>query len=132
MRSARCKNRSTFWNHGWRRETPWRRNDSQRNAQKFCLHTQATARSGCRNSSVELPRVDSVWKIAPALISGNTVIFKPATLTPFTGARVIQVFEQAGIPAGVLNMIVGSGSQVGDELLQHPDVRAISFTGSTK
>jgi len=63
------------------------------------------------NSSVEFPRVDSRLEIAPALISGNTVIFKPATLTPFTGARVIQVFEQAGIPAGVLNMIVGSGSR---------------------
>src|SRR6266853_1347467 len=80
------------------------------------------------NFPVSIP----VWKIAPALISGNTVIFKPATLTPFTGARVIQVFEQAGIPAGVLNMIVGSGSQVGDELLQHSDVRAISFTGSNE
>src|SRR5258708_1084343 len=80
------------------------------------------------NFPVSIP----VWKISPALICGNTVIFKPATLTPFTGARVIQVFEQAGIPAGVLNMIVGSGSQVGDELLQHPDVRAISFTGSNE
>ena len=73
-----------------------------------------------------------VWKIAPALISGNTVIFKPATLTAFTGARVIEIFEQAGIPAGVLNMVVGSGSEVGDELLQHPDVRAVSFTGSNE
>jgi alpha-ketoglutaric semialdehyde dehydrogenase len=60
------------------------------------------------------------------------VVFKPATLTPFTGAKVVQIFEQAGIPAGVLNMIVGSGGEVGDELLQHPDVRAISFTGSNE
>src|SRR6202040_2874851 len=80
------------------------------------------------NFPVSIP----VWKIAPALISGNTVVFKPATLTAFTGARVIQIFEQAGVPAGVLNMVVGSGSQVGDELLQHPDVRAISFTGSNE
>src|SRR6266851_369660 len=80
------------------------------------------------NFPVSIP----VWKIAPALVAGNTVVFKPATLTPFTGARVIQIFEQAGVPAGVLNMIVGSGSQVGDELLQHPDVRAISFTGSNE
>jgi aldehyde dehydrogenase (NAD+) len=80
------------------------------------------------NFPVSIP----VWKIAPALVAGNTVVFKPATLTPFTGARVIQIFEQAGVPPGVLNMVVGSGSQVGDELLQHPDVRAISFTGSNE
>jgi alpha-ketoglutaric semialdehyde dehydrogenase len=80
------------------------------------------------NFPVSIP----VWKIAPALIAGNTVVFKPATLTPFTGAKVVQIFEQAGVPVGVLNMIVGSGSEVGDELLQHPDVRAISFTGSNE
>lgn len=72
------------------------------------------------------------WKIAPALVAGNTVIFKPASLTPFTGAKVVQIFEQAGVPAGVLNMVVGSGSQVGDELIQNPDVRAVSFTGSNE
>ncbi len=80
------------------------------------------------NFPVSIP----VWKMAPALIAGNTVIFKPATLTPFTGAKVVEIFEQAGVPAGVLNMVVGSGSQVGDELLQHPDVRAVSFTGSNE
>jgi acyl-CoA reductase-like NAD-dependent aldehyde dehydrogenase len=80
------------------------------------------------NFPVSIP----VWKIAPALIAGNTVIFKPATITPFTGARVVQIFEQAGVPAGVLNMVVGSGSEVGDELIQHPDVRAVSFTGSNE
>jgi len=73
-----------------------------------------------------------VWKIAPALVAGNTVVFKPATLTPFTGAKVVEIFERAGVPAGVLNMVVGSGGEVGDELLQHPDVRAVSFTGSTE
>jgi aldehyde dehydrogenase (NAD+) len=80
------------------------------------------------NFPVSIP----VWKIAPALIAGNTVVFKPATLTPFTGAKVVQIFEQAGLPAGVLNMVVGSGGEVGDELLQSPDVRAISFTGSNE
>lgn len=80
------------------------------------------------NFPVSIP----VWKIAPALVAGNTVVFKPATITPFTGARVVQVFEQAGVPAGVLNMVVGSGSEVGDELIQHPDVRAVSFTGSNE
>ncbi len=80
------------------------------------------------NFPVSIP----VWKMAPALVAGNTVVFKPATLTPFTGARVIEIFEQAGIPAGVVNMVVGSGGEVGDELLQHPDVKAISFTGSNE
>ena len=80
------------------------------------------------NFPVSIP----VWKMAPALVAGNTVVFKPATLTPFTGAKVVEIFERAGVPAGVLNMVVGSGSEVGDELLQHPDVRAVSFTGSNE
>ncbi len=80
------------------------------------------------NFPVSIP----VWKISPALIAGNTLVFKPATLTPLTGAKVVEIFEQAGVPAGVLNMVVGSGGEVGDELLQHPDVRAVSFTGSNE
>jgi acyl-CoA reductase-like NAD-dependent aldehyde dehydrogenase len=73
-----------------------------------------------------------VWKIAPALVAGNTVIFKPATITSFTGMKVIEIFEAAGVPAGVLNMVVGSGSEVGDELMNHPAVKAVSFTGSNE
>jgi len=80
------------------------------------------------NFPVSIP----VWKISPALVAGNTVVFKPATLTPYTGAKVVEIFEQAGVPAGVLNMVVGSGGEVGDELLQHPEVRAVSFTGSNE
>lgn len=71
-----------------------------------------------------------VWKIAPALVAGNTVIFKPATLTPATAVRIVQVFEEAGIPPGVLNLILGSGSEAGDEIINHPAVKAVSFTGS--
>ncbi len=71
-----------------------------------------------------------VWKIAPALVAGNTVVFKPATITSFTGMKVVEIFERAGVPAGVLNLVVGSGSEVGDELTQNPAVKAISFTGS--
>lgn len=80
------------------------------------------------NFPVSIP----VWKIAPALVAGNTVVFKPATLTAFTGARVVEIFEQAGLPPGVLNMVAGAGGEVGDELLQHPDVKAVSFTGSNE
>jgi aldehyde dehydrogenase (NAD+) len=70
------------------------------------------------------------WKIAPALVSGNTVVFKPATLTPETGAAVVSIFERAGVPKGVLNMVLGSGGTVGNALLDHEAVRAVSFTGS--
>src|SRR5881394_3742617 len=70
------------------------------------------------------------WKIAPALVAGNTVVFKPATLTPATGVRIVELFEEAGIPAGVLNLIIGSGSEAGDAIINHPAVKAVSFTGS--
>ncbi|HZE72849.1 MAG TPA: aldehyde dehydrogenase family protein [Pyrinomonadaceae bacterium] len=71
-----------------------------------------------------------VWKIAPALVAGNTVVFKPASLTPATAVRIVEIFEEAGIPAGVLNLILGSGSDAGDEIIGHPAVKAVSFTGS--
>src|SRR5256884_4474854 len=71
-----------------------------------------------------------VWKIAPALVAGNTVVFKPATLTPGPAVRIVELFEAAGIPAGVLNLVLGSGSDAGDEIINHPAVKAVSFTGS--
>ncbi|MBC7929393.1 MAG: aldehyde dehydrogenase family protein, partial [Rubrivivax sp.] len=71
-----------------------------------------------------------VWKIAPALVAGNTVVFKPATVTPATAVRIVEIFAEAGIPAGVLNLVIGSGSEAGDEIVSHRAVRAISFTGS--
>src|SRR5205809_2665548 len=71
-----------------------------------------------------------VWKIAPALVAGNTVVFKPATLTPGTAVRIVEIFEEAGIPSGVLNLILVSGSDAGDEIINHPAVKAVSFTGS--
>src|SRR5207302_142025 len=71
-----------------------------------------------------------VWKIAPALVAGNTVVFKPATLTPATAVRIVELFEAAGMPPGVLNLIIGSGSEAGDEIINHPAVKAVSFTGS--
>ena len=70
------------------------------------------------------------WKIAPALVAGNTVVFKPATLTPATATRIVEIFAEAGIPPGVLNLILGSGSEAGDEIIGHPAVKAVSFTGS--
>src|SRR5438477_412606 len=71
-------------------------------------------------------------KIAPALVAGNTVVFKPATLTPETAGLVVQCFADAGLPPGVLNMVYGSGGVVGTALIDHPATRAVSFTGSTE
>jgi aldehyde dehydrogenase (NAD+) len=73
-----------------------------------------------------------IWKIAPALICGNTVVFKPATLTPWTASMLMEIFHEAGLPPGVLNMVIGPGGSVGDELITHPAVRAVSFTGSNE
>jgi aldehyde dehydrogenase (NAD+) len=69
------------------------------------------------------------WKSAAALISGCTVVFKPSSMTPLCGARFCEVLDEAGIPPGVFNMVVGSGGVVGTALVDHPDIRAISFTG---
>jgi aldehyde dehydrogenase (NAD+) len=71
-----------------------------------------------------------VWKAAPALVAGNTVVWKPATLTPWTATEVTRIFADAGVPAGVFNLVFGSGSTVGAALVEHPAVRAVSFTGS--
>src|SRR5882672_5556103 len=73
-----------------------------------------------------------VWKIAPALVAGNTVVFKPATLTPATAVRIVEIFAEAGIPPGVLNLVLGSGSEAGDEIINHPAVKAVPFTGSNE
>lgn len=72
------------------------------------------------------------WKLAPALVAGNTVVFKPASNTPATAVRLTELLIEAGIPDGVLNLVLGSGSEAGDEIVNHPAVRAISFTGSTE
>ena len=71
-----------------------------------------------------------VWKLAPALIHGNTVVLKLGYEAPRTGLHVAECFAEAGLPAGVLNVLTGAGSTVGAELVSSPDVRAISFTGS--
>src|SRR6266536_1547161 len=73
-----------------------------------------------------------VWKSAPALVAGNTVIFKPAALTPATATLLTTIYEEAGLPPGVFNMLVGSGSVVGEALVNSPALRAISFTGSNE
>jgi aldehyde dehydrogenase (NAD+) len=72
------------------------------------------------------------WKIFPALVCGNTVVFKPATDTPASAARFVEVLVEAGIPNGVVNFLTGGGRRVGMPLATHPDVRVVSFTGSSE
>jgi alpha-ketoglutaric semialdehyde dehydrogenase len=71
------------------------------------------------------------WKIIPAIICGNTVVFKPASLTPLSAVNFVKVLEEAGLPKGVVNIVTGGGSAVGNPILESPDVRVVSFTGST-
>src|SRR5438445_322282 len=71
-------------------------------------------------------------ELAPALAAGNTVVLKPAALTPMTALRFEQIASEAGIPEGVVNVVVGSGATAGKRLVEHPDVAKIAFTGSTE
>ncbi|HJR81850.1 MAG TPA: aldehyde dehydrogenase family protein [Anaerolineales bacterium] len=72
------------------------------------------------------------WKIFPALVAGNTIIWKPSPETPAISAAFVKVFEEAGLPAGVFNLLLAPGAEVGKALVEHPGVRVLSFTGSTK
>lgn len=72
------------------------------------------------------------WKIAPALAAGNCVIAKPSEITPYTAYLLGKIAQEAGMPAGVLNILHGTGPKVGDAIVKHPKIKAISFTGGTK
>ncbi len=76
------------------------------------------------------PSAIPAWKMAPALVAGNTVVIKPASLAPLSGYRLVEALHEVGIPAGVLNLVTGSGSTAGNALLERPEIRAVSFTGS--
>ena len=71
-----------------------------------------------------------IWKIAPALVYGNTIVFKPASEAAVTASKVVECFAKAGFPTGVFNFVTGSGSVVGQSLIDHPKLNAITFTGS--
>ncbi|MDX2597708.1 aldehyde dehydrogenase [Streptomyces sp. WI03-4A] len=76
------------------------------------------------------PLMLATWKVAPALAAGDTVVLKPAEWSPLTASLLADIAAEAGLPAGVLNVVQGHGSEIGDALTSHPDVRRISFTGS--
>jgi aldehyde dehydrogenase (NAD+) len=72
------------------------------------------------------------WKVIPALVCGNTVVLKPASLTPLSALNFVKILEEAGIPAGVVNLVTGPGAEAGEALLVSEQVRVVSFTGSTE
>ena len=76
------------------------------------------------------PSAIPAWKMAPALVAGNTVVLKPASLAPLSALRIVQALEQAGVPPGVVNFVTGGGGAVGNAMLAQPALRALSFTGS--
>ena len=78
------------------------------------------------------PLTIAAWKLGPALAAGNTVVLKPAELTPLSAVRFAEIAREAGLPEGVLNVVVGPGSTCGQRLVAHPDVAKIAFTGSTE
>ena len=75
------------------------------------------------------PLLQASWKLAPALVTGNTLIMKPSEITPLTSIKVFELIEEAGVPSGVANLVLGAGNTVGAELSVHTDVDLISFTG---
>jgi alpha-ketoglutaric semialdehyde dehydrogenase len=111
---------------------------------RVCGRTVPSAQEGVFACELRVPlgavAVISPWnfplnvlvrKVTPALMAGNTCVYKPASLTPMLGQKYMELFIEAGLPAGVLNFVTGSGGEAGDALVTHPKIRAVSFTGST-
>ena len=78
------------------------------------------------------PMAIPCWKMMPALVTGNTVVFKPASDTPHCATLLVELMAEAGFPPGVVNLVTGTGGEVGDAIVTNPDVRVISFTGSSE
>lgn len=86
----------------------------------------------CAITPFNSPLNTVLHKIAPAIAAGNTVVLKPATYTPLSAYILCEIFAEAGLPAGYLNLVIGGGSSVGQQLLEHPDIDYYTFTGSTE
>ena len=97
----------------------------------FCYTTRKPLGVAGLITPWNFPSAIPTWKTAPALVAGNTVVLKPASLSPLSALRIVEALHQAGIPKGVINFVTGGGGTVGDALLAHPALRALSFTGST-
>jgi betaine-aldehyde dehydrogenase len=79
-----------------------------------------------------MPAIVMGWKVAPALLAGNTVVIKPSSSAPLTALHLARILEEAGVPGGVLNMVTGDGESAGSALVRHPKIQRLSFTGSTE
>ena len=98
---------------------------------KFCMSVRMPVGIVSAITPWNFPIAIPSWKLIPALICGNTVIIKPATDTPLSVVNFVKIFEQAGLPPGVVNLVTGSGTEVGTPMIEHDKVSLVSFTGST-
>jgi aldehyde dehydrogenase (NAD+) len=99
-------------------------------ADKFCMTVRQPIGIVGLITPWNFPFAVPCWKLGPALVAGNTVVYKPPTLTPLCAATLVTILEEAGIPPGVLNMVTGPAHLVGRAIVEHPRIKAISFTGS--
>jgi len=98
---------------------------------KFCMSVRMPVGIVSAITPWNFPLAIPSWKLVPALVCGNTVVIKPATDTPLSVFNFVKIFEKAGLPPGVLNLVTGSGSEVGTPMTEHEKVKLVSFTGST-
>jgi aldehyde dehydrogenase (NAD+) len=99
---------------------------------KFAMSVRASIGVAALVTPWNFPMAIPSWKIAPALVCGNTVVIKPAAETPFSTYNYVQVLAEAGLPPGVMNIVNGHGSSAGAAMVKHPDTNLVSFTGSTE
>ncbi len=99
---------------------------------KFCMSVRSPIGVAALITPWNFPMAIPSWKVMPALICGNTLVLKPATDTPLSAYNLAKVLEEAGVPRGVVNLVTGGGSEVGQPMMTHADVRVVSFTGSTE
>jgi len=97
---------------------------------KLCMTVRKPVGVAALITPWNFPAALPCWKIIPALLCGNTVVFKPSRLAPWTPTRLVELFVEAGVPPGAINLVHGPGEVIGDVLSNHPDVGVISFTGS--
>ena len=98
---------------------------------KFCMSVRVPIGVCGIITPWNFPIAIPTWKIFPALLCGNTVVFKPAHDTPASAVKFVEILEQAGVPEGVVNLVHGSGKNVGNPIVEHPDINLVSFTGSS-
>lgn len=99
---------------------------------KFCMSVRRPLGVCGIISPWNFPTAIPFWKMMPALICGNTVVFKPSSESPVTAAKLVEILEEAGLPKGVVNFVTGSGSGAGMDIVNHPQIQLVSFTGSSE